>query len=187
MNWRIGLGLGLATAAVLFGWSAWRHRDTGPAPVGNGLRPDYVMRDFELIGLDDSGKESLALRAPLLERSAADQTMTIATPLFLLPDADGNYWQLRSKTGWIDAKGDELRLHDDVVGTSPEGVGVPTRFETTRLNVFPDKNLASSDARVTITQPGSILSGVGFETNTKTKHYVFKSQVKSRYVPKSAR
>lgn len=187
MNWRTGLGLMLAVAAVLFGWSAWRHRDTGPAPAANGLRPDYVMRDFELIGLDKTGQEALTLRAPLLERNTTDRTMSIATPLFLLPDAEGNYWQLRAKTGWVDANGQELRLKDEVVGTSPEGIGAPTRLETTHLNVFPDRNLVKTDAKVTITQPGSILNGVGFEGNTRTRQFSFRSQVHSRYVPTSAR
>ncbi|MFT3763435.1 MAG: LPS export ABC transporter periplasmic protein LptC [Pseudoxanthomonas sp.] len=187
MNWRVGLGLALAATAVLCGWSAWRHRDVRPAVASDEIRPDYVMHDFELVALDKQGKESLTLRAPLLERNAADQTMTITTPLFLLPDADGRYWQMRAKTGWVSPKGEELRLKGDVVGTSPEGVGTPTTLETPHLNIFPDKNLARTDAKVVVTQPGSILTGVGFETNTKTRHYVFKSQVKSRYAPKSAR
>ena len=187
MNWRLALGLVLTVIAVLAGWSLLRQRDGGdPTAVDSGQRPDYVMHDFELIGLDEQGKENVTLRAPLLERSAADQTMAITAPLFLLPDSNGRPWQLRAKSGWIDAKGDELRLKDDVVGTSPEGA-TPTRLETTHLNVFPDRNLARTDAKVTITRPGSILSGVGFETNTKTQHYVFESQVKSRYAPHPAR
>jgi lipopolysaccharide export system protein LptC len=121
-----------------------------------------------------------------MERNATDKTMTITTPLFLLPDDNGNYWHLRANTGWLSAKGDELRLHDNVVGDSPEGIGTPTRLETTQLNVFPRQNLARTDAKVTVTQPGSILTGVGFETNTKTRQYIFKSQVHSTYVPKSA-
>jgi lipopolysaccharide export system protein LptC len=184
VNWRVGLGLGLFAAAVLFGWSAWKHRDTGQAETPAGPRPDYVMRDFELISLDKQGKETLALRAPLLERSAVDQSQTITSPLFLMPDTDGNRWQMRSRTAWVSAKGDELRLQDDVVGTSPDGVGTPTRIETTHLNVFPDRNLASTDAKVTLTQPGSILSGVGFQTDTKTRHYTFESKVHSRYAPR---
>ncbi|MFT4256971.1 MAG: LPS export ABC transporter periplasmic protein LptC [Pseudoxanthomonas sp.] len=187
MNWRTGLGLGLTVLAVLCGWSAWRHREAMPVAGTTEIRPDYVMRDFELIALDKQGKESLTLRAPLLERDASDETSTITTPLFLLPDADGHHWQLRAKTGWVAARGEELRLKGNVVGTSPEGVGTPTEFKTPHLNIFPDKDLARTDARVVVTQPGSILTGVGFETNTKTRQYAIKSQVKSRYVPKSAR
>ena len=187
MNWRVVLGLALLLAALATGWSAWKHRATRATVEAPQLRPDYVMRDFEVISLDDQGRESMTLKAPLMQRSPVDQTWSIATPLFLLPDPDGKPWALRAQTGWLSAKGEELRLTGGVVGTSPADAPRPTELRTPRLNVFPKRNLARTDARVTITQPGSILSGTSFEANTKTKRYVFKSQVRSRYVPQSAR
>ena len=187
MNWRTVLGLVLLVAAITSGWSAWKQRDVAEPDAPSSERPDYLMRDFEVIGLDDQGQESITLRAPEMQRNPRDQTFTIATPLFLLPDTDGHHWEMRAKTAWVSPNGDELRLSGDVRGTSPKEGAIPTTFDTQRLNVFPRKNLASTDDAVTITRPGSILSGVGFETNTKTKQYTFKSQVKTRYEPKSAR
>lgn len=187
MSWRLGLGLMLLVAAMLSGWSAWKQRDAAEPEAAISDRADYLMRDFEIISLDDKGQESMTLRAPEMQRNPNDQTFTIATPLFLLPDSEGQHWEMRSKTAWVSAKGDEMRLSGDVKGTSPKQAPIPTTFDTQRLNVFPRKNLASTDAAVTITRPGSILSGVGFETNTKTRQYTFKSQVKTRYEPNSAR
>jgi lipopolysaccharide export system protein LptC len=187
MSWRSVVGLVLLVAAVLSGWSAWKHRQV-PARAGVGAdRSDYVMNDFELTALDEDGKESVTLRAPEMHRSPADQSFSITTPLFLMPDAEGKYWQMRSKTGWLSAKGEELRLTGDVRGTSPDDAVQPTVFETQRLNVFPSDHLAITDDNVRITQPGSILTGRGFETNLETKQYTIKSQVKSRYEPRSAR
>ena len=187
MSWRAGLGLALLLAALFSGWSAWKHRRHHAAVEAPRLRPDYVMRDFEMVGLDERGQEALTLKAPLMQRSPVDQTWTITTPLFLLPDPDGKAWELRAQSGWIDAKGEELRLRGGVVGTSPAGTKRPTEFKTPHLNVFPGRNLVRTDAAVTLTQPGSILSGVGFEANTQTKRYVLKSQVRSRYAPHPAR
>ena len=187
MNWRMVLGLVLLVAAALSGWSAWKQHDVPEAQTPSTERSDYLMRDFEMISLDDQGLESMTLRAPEMQRSPKDETFQIATPLFLLPDTDGKHWEMRAKTAWVSAKGDEIRLSGQVNGRSPQAATVPTTFETERLNVFPRRNLASTDAAVTITRPGSILSGVGFETNTKTKQYTFKSQVKARYEPDSAR
>ena len=84
-------------------------------------RSDYVMRDFEMIALNGEGKEAVAVRAPLMTRDPRDETYTITTPLFLLPEEEGRSWELRSKTGWLSAKGEELRLRGDVHGTSPAG------------------------------------------------------------------
>lgn len=187
MNWRLGLGFVLLVIVIFTGWSAWKHRSGNAAAEAPRLRPDYVMRDFEMVSLDDKGQEAMTLKAPLMQRSPTDQTYLITTPLFLLPDPEGQPWELRAQSGWVSAKGEELRLRGGVVGNSPAGAKAPTEFKTSSLNVFPNKNLARTDETVTITQPGSILSGTGFETNTKTKQYALKSQVRSRYVPKSAR
>jgi lipopolysaccharide export system protein LptC len=187
MSWRLVLGLVLLVAAVLSGWSAWKQRDAIEVPVAATGRSDYLMREFEMISLDDKGQESITLRAPEMQRDPNDQTFQIATPLFLLPDSKGQHWEMRSKTAWVSAKGDELRLTGSVEGRSPEAAQVPTLFKTERLNVFPRKNLASTDDAVTITRPGSILTGVGFEVDTRTKQYTLQSQVKTRYEPKSAR
>ncbi|MEL1263656.1 LPS export ABC transporter periplasmic protein LptC [Pseudoxanthomonas putridarboris] len=187
MSWRTTLGLVLLLAAIVSGWSAWKNRDIPEPDRAAADRSDYVMRDFEMIALNSQGIEAMAVRAPEMARNPADQTFTITTPLFLLPEEDGRSWELRSKTGWLSAKGEELRLRGDVHGTPPKGSPHTMQFRTQQLNVFPDRDLAQSDDTVTITQPGSILTGRGFETNLKTKAFVFKSQVKSVYAPPSAR
>ena len=63
MNWRLGLGLVLLVAALFSGWSAWKQRGVEEAPVAATDRSDYLMRDFEMISLDDKGQESITLRA----------------------------------------------------------------------------------------------------------------------------
>lgn len=187
MSWRTTLGLVLLLAAIVSGWSAWKNRDVPPPDRAVADRSDYVMRDFEMIALNSEGIEAVAVRAPEMARNPVDQTFTIATPLFLLPEEDGRSWELRAKTGWLSAKGEELRLRGDVHGTPPEGSTQTMQFRTQRLNIFPDRDLAQTDDTVTITQTGSILTGRGFETNLKTKAFTFKSQVKSVYAPPSAR
>lgn len=187
MSWRTTLGLVLLLAAVVSGWSAWKNRDIPAPPEATADRSDYVMRDFEMIALDSEGTEAVAVRAPEMARNPHDQTYDIATPLFLLPEEEGRSWELRAKTGWLSAKGEELRLRGDVHGTAPEGGARQAEFRTDTLNVFPDLDLARTDDVVTVTQPGSRLTGRGFETNLKTKNYEFKSQVKSVYEPRSAR
>nr|WP_298130991.1 LPS export ABC transporter periplasmic protein LptC [uncultured Pseudoxanthomonas sp.] len=187
MSWRTTLGLVLLLAAIVSGWSAWKNRDVPPPNRVVADRSDYVMRDFEMIALNGEGQEAVAVRAPEMARNPQDQTYTITTPLFLLPEEDGRSWELRSKTGWLSAKGEELRLKGDVHGTSPAGGTRKAEFRTDTLNVFPDRDLAQTDDVVTVTQPGSRLSGRGFETNLKTKEYTFKSQVRSIYEPRSAR
>jgi len=185
MNLRTALGGLLLVAAVLSGWALLRDRDKAPEATGDDASRDYVLHDFEIVALDEQGRESTTLRAPLLERTRSDETMTIQTPLFLLPDRDGNHWELRSDTGWVSANGDTLRLTGNVSGESPRVPTVPpTTFRTEQLDVFPNENRATSDGLVTLTRPGMIQSGVGFALNSSDKTYQFLSQVKTRYTPR---
>lgn len=183
MSWRGVLTLVLLVAAAVSGWSVWTHRP-GSEPVAVGsARSDYLLHDFELIALDRQGKESFTLRAPMLQRHPGDRTMTLATPLFLLPVGDGSgYWEVRSQKGWVSAEGDEVRLSGNVNATSPKGT-TPTTFATQTLNVFPRTNRADSRDAVTITRPGSIIRGRGFDANLKSKRYTLLADVRTRYAP----
>ena len=184
MTWRGTLTLVLLVAAIITGWSAWRQRaETAPTAAAS-MRPDYVLHDFELVALDRLGKESFLMRAPKLERNPDDKTMSIATPLFLIPDKDGKRWEVRSKTGWVSGDNSEVRLRGKVEAISPPGASSPSTIRTEQLNVFPDKNTASSAVLVTVTGPGSTMRGTGMRADLANKRIQLLSKVSTRYDPK---
>jgi lipopolysaccharide export system protein LptC len=182
MSWRSILILLLLAGALVSGWAVWTYRRPPPQITTAKDRPDYVLRDFELTALNGEGKESFTLRAPSLERRPDDDTMSLATPVFQVPDGTGKYWDIRSKEGWVSADQNEIRLIGEVKANSPADDLRPITMNTDRLNVFPRQNRASTDTVVTIVQPGSILRGRGFAVSTTTKRYQLRSEVKSRYV-----
>jgi lipopolysaccharide export system protein LptC len=182
VSWRSILILCLLIGALLSGWAVWKHRNPPTQVTAANARPDYVLHDFELTALNGEGKESFTLRAPNLERRPNDDSMSLTTPVFQVPDGTGKYWDIRSKQGWVSADQKEIRLIGDVKANSPADDLRPITMNTERLNVFPGQNRASTDAVVTIVQPGSILRGRGFAVSTTTKRYVFRSEVRSRYV-----
>ena len=186
MSWRKLLGLALLVAAVATGWLAWNRRDRGEPQATATERSDYVLRDFEMAMLGKDGIESVRLQAPELQRNREDQSLAILQPLFLMPGEDGG-WRLAADQGWVNADGSLARLEGNVKGDSAEGHPVPTTFRTDRLELLPDKHLARTDNRVTLTQPGIMQTGVGFEANLRTQRYKFLSQVKTRYEPSSRR
>ncbi|HZH43690.1 MAG TPA: LPS export ABC transporter periplasmic protein LptC [Lysobacter sp.] len=161
MSWRSLLSIALLLGALLTGWAVLRQGDAPPAQPRASLRPDYVLNDFELVVLDREGREAFTLRAPTLVRDPAQKSLDIATPVFTLPPQkpDAAPWLVRAKTGWVSAEGDELRLRGDVVANSRDAQDRPLRMETQALNVFPERDLASTRSAVTITQPGLILTG----------------------------
>lgn len=185
VNWRTAIGGILLVIAVISGWSLLRNRDKATEVTVDDGSVDYVLHDFQITVLDDQGQESTTLRAPRLERLRVDRTMNITTPVFEMPDADGNHWTLRADTGWVSEKGEEMRLRGNVNGDSPTVGNTPaTTFRTTHLNVFPKDKVARTDALVTMSRPGMEQSGVGFELDSGNNTYHFLSQSKGRYTPR---
>jgi lipopolysaccharide export system protein LptC len=183
VSWRAVLTLLLLAGALFTGWSILHHRVREAAHGSADGRSDYVLRDFELISLDDTGKESFTLRAPLLQETPGAKTMDLTTPLFLLPDARGNYWQVHAKTGWVSEKRDEIRLLGDVRTTSPPEDARKVVMDTEQLNIHPKTHHASSAAVVTVAEPGLTMRGRGMEADLAAKRVIFLSQATARYVP----
>lgn len=180
------LTLVLLVAAVVSGWAMWTQRPQPRAVADVEERSDYTLHDFELVVLDKQGRESFTLRAPELTRNPADRTMALATPLFLIPAAEGatgGGWEVRSRTGWVNAGGTELRLRGDVRASSNAQRARPLLMRTEQLNIFPDAKRATSAAPVSVTQPGSILRGRNMTMLLDSKRVTFASNVKVRYVP----
>lgn len=177
MNWRIVLPVVLLAGALLSGWFAWRpDRPETPDDVAED-RSDYILRDFEVVTLDSEGQESFSLQAPELRQTPGGRTLELATPLFLMPDAHGGRWQVRSKTGWVNEKSTLIKLRGDVVADSPADASRPTVVKTQQLDVHPNENRATSQAAVTITTPGTTMRGTGMEADLASKRIQLLSKV----------
>lgn len=182
MNWRAWLTAALTVIALAAGWTLWQQHPGPTAPIEGG-RADYVLEDFQLVSLDAEGHEAFTLRAPRLARDPAVRTLDINTPLFVFPPKAGSTgapWEVRSKTGWVSAKGDEIRLRGDVLATSTDDRGQPLSLASQQLNVFPNTKRATSSVAVRLKQPGLILDGHSLDAMLDTKH-VFLKDIKARY------
>lgn len=175
----------LVLGAGFTGLLLWQQRPAAVQTASTVVRSGYVVHDFELIALDENGNESFAVHAPLLQETPGARTLELDAPLFLLPDTQmpGQHWRMRADHGWVSDGHDEVRLRDNVVGTSPEGSARPLTMNTTQLNVYPRQRRATSDALVTLEQPGSTITGRGMEAVLSEHRVTLKSDVKARYAP----
>ncbi|MGV8944484.1 LPS export ABC transporter periplasmic protein LptC [Thermomonas sp.] len=182
MSVRGALTLLLLLAVIASGWSVWTHSNVSSIQTV-AERPDYVLHDYEIVALDSQGKEDFTLRGPQLERDIGAKSMTLLTPLFLVPDRNGAYWEVRAKHGFVPEDGNQLRLRGDVVATSPMQAPPQTRIEASELNLFPRENRATSSVAVTVTRPGLTMRGRGLEADFNRQQVALLSDVHSRYVP----
>lgn len=198
MGWRGILTVVLLVAAIISGLSVWNHSMPPESRGPSSGRSGYTLTDFELISLDEKGREAFTLRAPRLERAEDNRAMSMQTPLFLFPDdsndntaadklakdQDTDYWQMRSQTGWIAPEGKEVRLTGNVRVVGPPAPGQQSTLHTEQLDIFPKTNLASSPLRVTMRSGASMVqSGIGLKMNLDNKQYSLLSDVEFHYDP----
>ena len=184
MNLRpLGL-VALVLLALASSWLALRlSRDDAPPPLVGPPRSDYVLTDFELVALDQDGKESFVASGPLLTRHPFLGTLDIDQPRFRVPDGEGGTWLARARDGWVQSDASQVRLLGDVWVTSPDSGAGPTELRSELVDIFPrERRLATTDP-VTITAPGSILRAVGMRADLQTRYVELLSEVRARHEP----
>ena len=186
---------GWIPAAVLFivaiasGLALWRlYRADEPEALTGPPRSDYFLVDFELVSLDDHGKEAFRVTGPLLSRHPSLGTISIEQPRFLFPVQATQSWTARADHAWASAAGDELRLDGDVALDGPPEAGQgPLAFRSDSLSVYPKERRAASEEMVVFTSAHSILSGRGFRADMQTRRFQLLNEVTGHYeTPASA-
>jgi lipopolysaccharide export system protein LptC len=183
---RTALNLALLLLTVVLATIAvWQlRRDEAPAAAAPD-RSDYVLRDFELIALDDAGAESFTVRGPYLQRDVAGRSLSLVQPRFSFPHEGGGRWNTRSEAAWVSPGAEEVHLLRSVVMLGPPTAsGLRNRLETARLVVLPDAGKARTDHRVTVTQGDSILAGTGLRADLAAKRVELLNKVEGHYEPR---
>ena len=151
-------------------------------------RSDYTLRDFTLNALDAQGKLSFQTVGPLLARRGDDGSIYVETPDYVIYDGSGNQWKGKSDSAWVNKDGTIMRLDGHVEMHRQPGKGVePVDVVTRDLTTWPKDKKMETAAPATITEPGSILKGVGMRGDLNTKVLELLSDVHAIIEPKDKR
>lgn len=177
------VALFLFAAVVATGWMAWQLRSSAPAQEYMGPpRASYTLDDFQVVFLDEFGSESFTARGPLLARDPYTGQLTIDQPVFSVP-AENGAWVARAEDGWVNERGDELRLTREVRVDGPPMPGKGAlRIETEELTLFPKTQRATSQREVYVTFGNSILRGRELDADLAARRIQL-AEVRSRHVP----
>lgn len=188
MERRYWLVVGMLAIAVVATESLlWLTRDRTNAQTFAGPpRSDYTLGDFTLDALDAAGQRSFQISGPHLARRGDDGSLYVDTPDYTLVDGSGHLWNGKSDAAWVTQDGSVLKLEGHVemqraAGTDDKPVEVVTRDLTT----WPKDKKMETAAAATITQPGSILRGIGMRGDLDGKTLELLSDVHSTLQPKS--
>lgn len=173
----------LLAAVLVTGYAAWRMRPAEQfVEFAGPPRASYTLDDFDVVFLDERGNESFSAHGPLLARDPVSGEITLDRPAFRVPTVKGE-WLASAQDGWIDARGDVLRLtrEVEVLGTPTSGEP-PIRLSTELLTIHPETSRATSEAAVTVTHGGSILRGRGLDADLASRRIQL-AEVRGRHVP----
>lgn len=174
---------GLVIAALASGIALWfLYRGEEPVALTGPPRSDYFLVDFELVSLNQEGKEAFRVSGPLLSRHPSLGTITIEQPDFRFPTQGAEPWSARADRAWATASGSELRLDGNVALDAPsDGTHEALAFRTDSLDVFPRERRAQSEDTVVFSSPHSILQGRAFRIDMGTRRYQFLNEVIGHY------
>lgn len=180
----------LAVLALGTQYLVWLARDRTNAQTFAGPpRSDYTLTDFTLDALDSQGQRTFQISGPALARRGdSDGSIYVTTPDYLLIDGSGKPWTGKSDSAWVDKDGDLMKLQGNVeLHRQPDADTGPADIVTQDLTAWPKDKKIASDAPVTITEPGSILTGIGMRGDLNEKSLELLADVHATLQPKNAR
>ncbi len=89
-------------------------------------------------------------------------------------------WQMTARTGVVFNRGERIVMRGNVHAWQETPPGA-SHFRTPELVYYPEKELAETDRPVTISSPGSQVSGVGMKASLAQQTFHLLAQVKSRH------
>jgi lipopolysaccharide export system protein LptC len=173
----------LALGAQILAWVFLAH-DHAREFVGPP-RSDYTLTNFTLDALDDAGKLSFSVTGPRLAHKEDDGSVYVTTPDYVMVDNSGNLWKGKSESAWVNKDGTIMKLEGHVeMHRQPTAKVQPADIVTTDLTTWPKDKRMETAAPVTMTDPDSILSGVGMKSDLGLKVLELFANVHSILQPK---
>jgi lipopolysaccharide export system protein LptC len=173
-------------AFILSAWSILLSRQTQPLSTHHSNEPDAYMENIVAVIMNKQGSPSLKIEAPKMMHYAEDDTTYINYPHVTVYRQSPEPWYINSDHAEALNGTEEIVFSDNVVIHHPADIANPnTVMNTTSLTVFPDKQQASTDKPVIITQPDTVIHAVGMLADLNNGTVKLLSQAKGDYVPAS--
>ncbi len=175
----------LVTLTVGLGaWSIFIATHPKIISAGAANRPDAWMENVVAIIINKAGSPALKVEAPKMVHYADHDTTHIETPHITMYRQSPEPWYINSNYATATQGLDQIYFWDNVVIHHISDVANPTTtMTTTTLTVFPDKQIAQTNDRVTVVQPDTTIHGIGMLANLNDGTVQLLSQARGEYVP----
>jgi lipopolysaccharide export system protein LptC len=150
------------------------------APIGMNsfmMQPEYQQ-------FNNKGQLHSRLEADQMKHLRPHNISLFTKPRILIYTDDRIPWHITSHYGKSLNGNKTIYLYDHVILHQPPQPHHPeTTITTSFLTIYPKRALATTDRKVTITRPGSIIHGKGIEANLKTGSIKLLAQSRGIYAP----
>lgn len=171
------LGVLTLLAALTFWLNHAIQRDAPPPSGRDRHDPDFIVENFTLKHFDESGNLKHTMHAAKMVHYPDDDTTEVSRPnMSFTGRAEPTH--VHANHARLSADGEEVVLIGDVVVVREAGKQrSPLNLMTSLLKVYPDEEIARTDAPVTVKQGNSVISGVGMDANNVTGVATLRSRV----------
>jgi lipopolysaccharide export system protein LptC len=171
----------LLLAGLLAGMSYWLElASRAPSARDDGKSrhdPDYIVQKFEVRRFDPQGNLQHTVVADLMRHYPDDDSTVVLIPRLTYHRDPPTF--VVAREAQISSKGEHVELIDDVRVTRAGQAGKPdTVLTTSRLDAWPDDEIARTSQPVTITQGQTHVDGSGLSADNKTSIYVLEGPVR---------
>ncbi len=181
--WRL---TGLLLLAALLSWWVYRAVQTGPEKTAErtGHVPEAYATALETRRYDRDGRLMQTLTAKRMTRFADDGVTELESPALALFPVEGPRWKATAARAYLSADGERIDLRERVRIHRLPGRGTPPGLlATRRLLVFPERDEAETDEKITWRTPDLTVTAVGMRARLDTSEVDLLSQVRARLAP----
>lgn len=177
------LTLALMLAVITF-WINQTVQEQGPSIDGSNRHdPDYKLHNFVTTQTDMGGKLRYVLAAAEMTHFPDDDTTVLQRPRFTQFAVDKPYTQIQGLRGYVSSDGETVEFVDNVKvvrqATADKG---EMQLTTEKLTIEPNKDLATTQSPVVITQaPKTRVTAVGMVFDKKNQTMTLQNKVRVHY------
>jgi LPS export ABC transporter protein LptC len=153
------------------------------ATSATGELPDSEVEDFTVTETD-SGRAEWTLFAKQAETyQARDRVIARTVRIFFFDETGARRSELVAREGELTQRSRDMIARGNVVLQTTEG----WRMSTQEMRFLNSTHRIVSDSLVRVEKQGSILEGVGFESDPNLEHFEFRHAVRATVRPGAAR
>ena len=170
--------------ALITFWINQTVQEQGPRIDGSNRHdPDYRLHNFVTTQTDINGKLKYVLAAAEMSHFPDDDTTVLQRPKFTQYAVEKPYTQIQGLRGYISSDGETVEFVDNVKvvrqATAEKG---EMQLLTEKLTIEPNKDLATTQSPVTITQaPKTKVTAVGMVFDKKNQTMTLLNRVRVHY------